>query len=617
MLCWSEVSGVERIKVQPRPKWSVVLFLVAGFSVLFTVPYLFPAKPALSEAYLLGYNTFAGIAILLFFSLAFGIFTRGFGLFLPSPVSIRRTTSFPLRLPIFISLLVAVACSLLWICTRERGGIQEAFYFFIPQYENYRLGGALYRDFDFVYGPLMFYPVVLLVHLTGMLYVDAYFFIWMLESIAGVYLIWKAVDWTAGGAPHARSIFLLVSGFFCLTIQGEGLQYTPVRFLSSIVLALWVERAYRSGKNLFLVFFVAGAGAALLLLFSPDQGIQFMIGTILYFALCQRTPRKRLYPALALFCLLSVAAVALGWRLGEFKFLMRIGGGALNFPLLFSLTTVIVLLYVVFAGTIAIAAYRNKQLDHPLVYLLALALITVPAAMGRCDPGHIFINTLGATLAVMVVFAQQKGFFRLGTLPLTCLLAFLYLSSVWPDDSLGVPFQEMAAQPERYPRVAHFYEWVEVRMHGREVAIEKIHRMHLPVEPLKGKPLPDKTALLAVFGSTVRLHPPERGIRIFPGRYPGSLLTSNNFSEEKIEDMQRDPSRPLLLARGWQGGCVIHPEDLRATMKVIFKAPYAPSVKHSFQPFEPICQYIRQNYQLSDYASPLAGMDVYEPLRRN
>lgn len=188
------------------------------------------------------------------------------------------------------------------------------------------------------------------------------------------------------------------------------MQYTPVRFLSSIILALWVERAYRSGKNLFLVFSIAGVGATLVLLFSPDQGIQFMIGTLLYFTLCQRNPRKGLYPALILFCLFSVAAVALGWRLGEFKYFVRIGGGALNFPLLFSLTSVIVLLYVVFAGAIAIAAYRNKQLDHPLIYLLALALITMPPAMGRCDPGHIFINTIGAALAVMVVFAQHKVF---------------------------------------------------------------------------------------------------------------------------------------------------------------------------------------------------------------
>jgi len=606
---------VERIKLQPRPAWSVVLFLVAGFSILFTVPYFIPVKPSLSEAYLLGYNTSAGIAILLIFSLAFGVFARGFGLSLPTPVPVQRAASFSLRLPVLVSLAVAGACVLLWVCTRERGGVQEAFYFFIPQYENYRLGQALYRDFDFLYGPLMFYPVVFLVRLTGMLYADAYFAIWTLESIAGVYLIWKAVDWTTGAIPRARSIFLLITGFFFFAIQGEGMQYTPTRFLGSIVLALWVERAYRSGRNPFLVFSVAGVGATLVLLFSPEQGIQFMVGTVLYFALCQRTLRKCLYPALAVFCLFSIAAIALGWELGEFKYLMRIGRGVLNFPLLFSLTSVIVLLYIVFAGTIAVAAYRNKQLDHPLVYLLILALVTMPAGMGRCDPGHIFINTLGATLAVMAVFAQYKGFFRLATLPMFALLGFLYLSSVWQDKTLAVPFHEMAAQPKRYPRVASLYQWMEIRMHGPELGGEKIRKMYLPVEPPKGKPLPDRTALLAPFGASIRLHPPERGIKIFSGRYPGVLLTSNDFSKEKIEDMQRNPMRLLLLARGWQGACVIDPENQRVAVRDVFKAPYAPTVKHSYQPFQPVCQYIRQNYQISEYASPLRGMEVYEPLR--
>lgn len=52
-------------------------------------------------------------------------------------------------------------------------------------------------------------------------------------------------------------------------------------------------------------------------------------------------------------------------------------------------------------------------------------------------------------------------------------------------------------------------------------------------------------------------------------------------------------------------------------MKDVFKAPYAPTVKHPYQPFQPVCQYIRQNYQLSEYASPLAGMKVYEPLHQD
>ena len=594
----STPAGTQRSSVLP-----VAGFLAVGCLVLYTVPYAVPSRPVFSEAYAFGYNTRAGLVLLLMFAAAFGWYVRGSGMVLPAfpaastPQGERRSH----QLLLVVCGVAAMLCAGAWYVARGGGSVLEAT-FFLPEFDQYRLGKHLYTDFDFPYGPLMFLPTVWLAKGFHLAYGDAYFLTWACEVVAGLYLLWKTVDLAAGSSVRAQWIFAAHATFFVAAVTVEGLQYTPLRFFASTALAMCVERLYRSGKPLPQVFMAASLGCVLLLFFSPEMGIQFFGATLLYFGLCLRSKRPGLNPALGLFTGVFAAAVLLAFRIGVFRFLLNMGGGLMNSPLLFNYMTLVPILFVVVAGAVVVAAWRGHQTSHPLMYLIALSLMTLPAGMGRCDGGHITINTVGASVAVLAVLAQYKHLFRVACIAYITVAVVGIGNVIHTTPSpLRVAFQAGVVDAGRTPALFHLYERMLMARHGPlgvEANLKAIRTSEaLPV----GTPLPEGTWLNAPFGATDPLRSARPDLRIDIGRYPALVITSPTFAQDKIANIQRGDRRLLLLPDYWPELCSLQPSLSRG----VLLTPFVPPLRHRMEPLAPVCRYIESHYEQSSYAGPL------------
>jgi hypothetical protein len=545
----------------------MLVVLVLGLSAIYLIPFHVPVHDGLSDSYLFGFSNQTAIALLLAFALGFALWTRGLGLRLPVPssgesTSFRRTGR------------IAVVCSIagaifLWICAGPIAPLGEAQYF-LDRYAMFGMGARLYRDLEFYYGPLMFYPTVWIARICHIALGNGYYFAWTLQWALGTWLLWKVVEVAARGTRHGRAIFLLLWFFFLTALPDSGSNYTPLRFCATLAFALGVHRLFARGASNFAIFGLASIGAAALLLFSPEQGIAFTLGTILFFAVCVRPARLHRLAGLGSFILLVSLVFWLALRHGLLDSIANVGAGALNFPLLFSFQTVVLLLLLMVAGCVVLAGFRTHASGHLLMLLICLSLISLPAAFSRADVGHIIINTLGALIAVLVVLSQYPAIWRW----------------TWPAFAIMLLLAT-------YSHFDYHHDSIRQNIRAENFA---------PDAPR----LPSQTHLRAPFGVQRRIEPPPNGIEIVTGRYPGLFpLTSSAVIQQKIAEIEAHPDWPLLLGSRDRQLCEVDPEDIRNSLRWLLLTPYMPQVRNTIHVAKPFCDYINARYLPSPYASPV------------
>lgn len=592
---------------------SIFSVLVLCLGCLYTLPYHIPlAAGGVSDAYALGWNTKASWITLLITSSAFALYTRGFGITLSSE-ECRRILSHRL---LAASLLITFCCCVYeWYCARTFEAVQES-QFFLNSYQRYSLGGQLYKNFDFYYGQLMFYPAVWSTHLFPRLhYGDSYFLSWTLQWLLGAAVLWKLVDLSLASKTRASLIFFAIAMLNLPMIFSLGINYTPLRYSTTLLFALLVERAYRGGQNLYVVFGMASVGGIVSLLYTPEAGVQFFLGTMLFFVFCAHSRRKELPLPLLLFGLVMLLAFYLAYRSGEFDLALQTASGGLNFPLVFGVNTLVPVLIIFCGACIFFSAAKNHQLSHPLVYLLLLALTSIPAAMGRCDPGHILMNTMGALIAVLVVLNQYR-FFPWVLVLFIAFLCFLE-RGIEPRiaELVSEPLRQTVIYDQQKSFVGKIYRHILIFRHGQENAAgliagwQKDESWHQG-----GKLLPEGSVLFAPMGAPLTVLA-VGDPRIDPGFFPGLLPLSDSFMHRKMEEIQRHSSSLLLLPENWDSICNHwSPESSRIAVRYVFGPSIIPSVKHSPMDPRPMCQYIKAHYAGSEYASPLPKGIIYKPI---
>jgi hypothetical protein len=279
------------------------------------------------------------------------------------------------------------------------------------------LGKVPYRDFFYNYGPATLYLPYWLSSLTG-----------GAVSFETAYLVWM-VAFTALGFG---SLFLLVRTLalplreraialgLCLAAWAAinmGLQYTPLRFYvipGCIVLLdalVWRQRRIEAVMPEAGLAMAAAAGAALCCLaVSPEMGIAGAAGILAYAVPLWMAGRRATAAATCVGCLGINAAMLLVFPDYLLSVAAFASGGA-NFPIypnLHNLVLVGISLYV-FPSVIAAAFMQPSDRRAPLAMGLAIGGgMMLPAALGRCDPGHVFINTT-VPAALMFAAAWARG----------------------------------------------------------------------------------------------------------------------------------------------------------------------------------------------------------------
>ena len=546
-----------------------VVLLGVGLLLVFTVPYLFPHGDGISQSYMVHYSNRVALLLILLWALLLGWRTEVLGLRYVS-------AEFPgaSRRPMFLVAVISMALvGLLWVLERRLGATGEASYF-LDRYGQQELGLRLYRDLEFSYGPLMFWPQRWLGGVGGFGMGAAHFAVLMVSWPLGLALLWYLCGRLAPSRRAALISFLLLSGIWGNAIVDGGLNYTPLRFLPGPALALWMWDRWHSGRPELETLSFGLAGFLGLLFYSPEQGIAFAAATALFFGGLSR-PRAGMLP-LAAFAGSCVAGLAVAWHLGVLNTLLSIGGGSLDLPILPSARIILLLCAVMLGGGLATRAVLRGEGDRREVYLALICVGLLPAALGRADPGHIFINELPLIAVVYFALARTAAGLRFGTIALG---GYLLVAGALHDGLFAKAMRWQWRHPANRTAVA---------------------------EPVDRK-------LLAPFG-----YPQDflerKPLDVVTGRYATYLpLLNAQEPATKVRELEESPAVALVVPSYWRDLCTISATNGYLELKGALRPWFYPPVRAKGEPDVRLCAYISQHYETTQDASPHGGYIVLAP----
>lgn len=316
---------------------------------------------------------------------------------------------------------------------------------FIPYSEMILLGQKPYTQFHFHYGPLLVYLPVWFVWLSGGNFgVDlGYCLSLVLCSSVGLFLL--AYCTTLLAPPVRAGTFSLLAIVFATNMLGMGLNYTALRFATPLAALLWLhcsarqnnpEQSVSSAPRLGAV---SAAGATFCFAISPETGIAYFIGSLLYLGVFTSTQERKANVVIT--GLLGVAATAiflLALTPVYFLNVWSFGSGAFNFPVV---PSPFILFYLLSLAVVVpvFTAYGFLRRTNCAALAIGWAIITLilaAPALGRCDPAHVFCNGLGAFIGCFVLLQSSATRTRRlygGAL----LLCFFFLPAIWLATYVG------------------------------------------------------------------------------------------------------------------------------------------------------------------------------------
>jgi hypothetical protein len=409
-----------------------ILFIIVSLACIFTVPYFIPLNQiAISASYDYGFNNRAGMFLLALFSLIV-IFVS----FFYSKKDRLHVDIFVNNFPkIFLNKLffgvvgfTFIGCSILWfILGRDSYGIIESGYF-IPRIYDISLGKAIYRDFDFAYGPLLLYIPYFIYKLFSFLRIsisDGYIIALMINQILGLYFLYYVLVFFNLNIKKKNRIFIIIAIISFPT--SIGLNYTLFRFISPFFCLAFLQQIEKNTKiNPFIYIFLSAVLSIIILLISPELGLSFYFTFFVYiFIMALLTKRKYYFLQIGVL-LSSLVFLAYLWP-NMFKQITGFLSGGLNWPFVPSM-----FLLLFFLAVFVVSVGIGIQFRHIKTYLFSLSFVLlafslIPGALGRCDPGHVFFYGLFIFIlaySYLHIYLKQKYFKIIGIIFAISLFSF-------------------------------------------------------------------------------------------------------------------------------------------------------------------------------------------------
>ncbi len=282
---------------------------------------------------------------------------------------------------------------------------------------------ALYRDFEFPYGFLLFeWPAAFVrlfatIHLSA---ISAY-----ITSLAAAEVVGTAMLFYTVRALPMRLSFK-VAAFALITFGALdpllGLNYSLLRFALPFASAVLLAQQ----RSLLRACLVAALGEVLCLSVSPELGIAFGGAGLLYGAFRARTSGMR-WTTVSGASLLGAGLFALLAPPFTFATMGKFAGGGFNLILQPVPHVLCLLVAVVALATIAVAwGVRHGGLPaHVLFLLYVVSLGMLPSALQRGDPLHAFFSGIGVYLLAFVAVDKASHAWRTRGL-LFLAFAFVY-----------------------------------------------------------------------------------------------------------------------------------------------------------------------------------------------
>ena len=412
-----------------RSKASLVVFVFAIYLAMMSVPYLIPAPLSISRSYISGFSNRTAIILLFTGTVLFAAFTKG-------SVGIQTAVNSCLRKrSLGIGLLLSFLAGLHfcgWRLSNLPGG--EALYF-TNRTQLLLSGVAPYRGFEFVYGPLLLYPIGWIQRFFHLTTIHAYDLTWLAFWQIGVIMLWVVVRGIDLPLQYRGALFSFLLGVQLAGAIYGGLSYTPFRaYLSSFCIVI-AHRVWELWRNSWLFATLSLGLVVLCICCSMDQAIGAVIGIFsMMVLLCFSSKEK--FSRLAAVSAMT-GTLALFWiadRMNLTEPLRSFGGGGYSYPLLPSLGGFLIIVAYVIAGCFTLRALYARFAEHcgeqscfpsgptgiPLAVPLTLAGCSmIPNALGRCDLLHISAAIPVFVVGVAAIFTIAAV--RRWWLPSACL----------------------------------------------------------------------------------------------------------------------------------------------------------------------------------------------------
>jgi hypothetical protein len=565
----------------------LVYVLLSLFAISF-IPKFIPSAQTASDSYLFGYNNRAGIVLLLC-SVAIGVlWTRGLKLqFLPRS----QSAPVPVGTLAFSLFTIMCGCVIMYLFAGRYGGFGESFYV-IDRAWLLADGKAPYRDFEFAYGPAMLYGPVIFHSILSIDLPKAYYLFWAASYLFGTFLLFKTVNMIDYPSARKQEIYLLLFLPGIFPIVRMGTNYTFLRFVCPLFFVLVIQKWFRDSTNRWSIGTVLASAVftAILLSISAETAIAFAFACI-WICLFSGAESGRVRGAKAS---AQLAAFALPfWTAKELHILDTLladGSGAISFPILMAPHILLFFASIFVCGCYLYWRFHDRRIDDNTIGLVGYSVPMITAALGRCDPSHLFWNGLGIFLAAMFYLSYHKkawSIFR---------AAFLLFAFLLPNASEFYLFLPQL-------RAARF-----LNEHGRDSG----NRGDV------GSLFQWSGQFLAPFGYRPNGFGTFRSTRVDYGRFEEVIdVSTPRTVEEKVAEMKSHPDKALIIPYDYERYCQTDPKKERHYLTVLLLFPYLGAPVHPRNVRSEICDYIQKEYRPAlEPSSHTFGYGLWVPRRQ-
>jgi hypothetical protein len=219
-------------------------------------------------------------------------------------------------------------------------------------------------------------------------------------------------------------------------------------------------------------------------------------------------------------------------------------------------------------------------------------------ALGRCDPAHVFLNGLGIFISALFYLSNSLKFWKLCSF----MVVFVFVLNAeilqrYRHELTRALLLDLSGS-EIFKRWLHFQKgWAG----GERLAakLEGLAAMDLNL-PLSVVYRDWHGEFSAPFGYTRSLgtyYSPQIDFGFYEG-FENANTTS--AIARKIDGLKGTPQRAVLLPDGFEALCGIDAIADRKAMSEIFIRPFNAVIKNPTNIREPVCDYIRANYVLTE-----------------
>jgi len=293
---------------------------------------------------------------------------------------------------------------------------------------------------------------------------QAYFASYLVLSLAGLWCIYYVLSRAQMPVPSrlVALVMLATAGF----TPYMGINGALVRYLFPFASLLLGHRILASkffrqqnitswGGAVILVFLLLGGN----ILLSPEIGVAFALGWFGYAVLTSRGEARILVVSVIAF----VATAVLCWLFlppAYYGTFLRFSEGANNLPFLPAphLLFYILTLFLIVPPVLAVSLREPRSGDIPGAAICGalgiLCVIMAAGALGRCDPPHVLLYGMGASMLLMIRLANisRRGFSAYAVAYAVVFILFIEISNLAVFYGIG---PKVVFSPHPFTNVLH------------------------------------------------------------------------------------------------------------------------------------------------------------------